>query len=60
MKRKKKKEIVKRIAVNLNNPTSKKFETIKQHLNIDSDTDVVRFLIGWYHRTELKKRETEA
>ena len=37
-----------RLGVDLNQEASSKFRKVKAHLNIESNADVVRWLIGWY------------
>jgi len=47
----------KRIAVNLNGEAVTKFEEIKDYLGIETETEVVRHLITWYHKEVVKKAE---
>jgi len=47
----------KRIAVNLDGEIVRKFEDIKEFLGIDTETEVVRHLITWYHSNVIKKGE---
>ena len=46
----------KRIAVNLNGDIIKKFEDIKEFLGIETETEVVRHLITWYHKKVIMKK----
>lgn len=46
----------KRFAVNLEGDIIEKFEEIKEFLGINTETEVVRHLITWYHKTVVKKK----
>ena len=46
-----------RIAINLNDEIREKFEQVQKALGIKNRTDVLRWLINWYHNKEVKKDE---
>jgi len=46
----------KRFAVNLEGEIIQKFEEIKEFLGINTETEVVRHLITWYHKKVIEKK----
>jgi len=45
-----------RLAVNLKGLQAKKFLEVQKYLGIESGTDVMRFLITWFHKREIPKK----
>ena len=46
-----------RIAINLKQKIRDQFLEIQDDLGITNRTDVLRFLIKWYHKNQIKKGE---
>jgi len=44
-----------RIAINLKGDIAEIFNEIQKELGISNRTDVLRFLIKWFHKKEVKK-----
>ena len=46
-----------RIAINLEDDDAQQFLEVQKFLRIKNRTDVLRYVINWYHREEIKKGE---
>jgi len=49
-------EKILRISINLEGEMAQKFLTIKKRWGLESNTDVVRMLISWYHDQVQKEK----
>lgn len=47
-----------RIAINLEGKIKDEFLAVKEFTGIKNNTDVLRYLVKWYHNKEIKKESS--